>query len=45
MLALAGRGYDLLVVAYVSRFARNVEALARTIRQLHVAGAAVYFLR
>jgi len=43
MLARAGREYDILVVAYVSRFARNVEALARTIRQLHVAGAAVYF--
>lgn len=43
MLARAGREYDILVVAYVSRFARNVEALARTIRQLHVAGAAVFF--
>ncbi len=43
MLAHAGRGYNVLVVAYVSRFARNVEALARTIRQLHAAGTAVYF--
>lgn len=43
MLAAAGSRYDVLVVAYVSRFARNVEVLARTIRELHAAGAAVYF--
>ncbi len=43
MLTAAGAAYDVLLVGYVSRFARNVEVFARTVRQLHEAGASVYF--
>jgi DNA invertase Pin-like site-specific DNA recombinase len=44
MLAAArNREFDILVVAYVSRFARSVEVIARTVRQLHEAGVSVYF--
>lgn len=43
MLARAGTEYDVLVVAYVSRFCRNLN-IGTTIReQLHAAGATIYF--
>jgi len=43
MLDRAGRDYDVLVVAYVSRFCRNVN-IGTTIReQLHAKGVTIYF--
>lgn len=43
MLTRAGHDYDVLVVGYASRFARNVEEFARAVRLLREAGASVYF--
>lgn len=43
MLARAGRDYDVLVVAYVSRFCRNVRIGTAMREQLHLAGATIYF--
>ena len=43
MLDRAGRDYDVLVVAYVSRFCRNVNIGTSIREQLHAAGAVIYF--
>ena len=43
MLERAGRDYDVLVVAYVSRFCRNVDVGTTIREQLHAAGATIYF--
>lgn len=44
MLARAGRDYDVLLVAYVSRLGRDTEAAFATRRQFHEAGAALFFI-
>jgi DNA invertase Pin-like site-specific DNA recombinase len=43
MLARAGRDYDILVVGYISRFARNLRTAVNAREDLHAAGAAIYF--
>jgi DNA invertase Pin-like site-specific DNA recombinase len=43
MLGRAGRDYDVLVVGYISRFARNLRTAVNAREQLHAAGAAIYF--
>lgn len=43
MLKRAGRDYDVLVVGYVSRFARNLEMAVTARRELHSRGAAILF--
>ncbi|MGO9204986.1 MAG: recombinase family protein, partial [Candidatus Limnocylindrales bacterium] len=43
MLACAGRDYDVLVVGYVSRFARDLETAVTARSALHAAGAAILF--
>jgi DNA invertase Pin-like site-specific DNA recombinase len=43
MIAAAGTEYDVLLVGYVSRFARDLETAVTARRSLHHAGAAVLF--
>jgi DNA invertase Pin-like site-specific DNA recombinase len=43
MLARAGHDYDVLVVGYISRFARNLRTAVNAREDLHVAGVAIYF--
>jgi DNA invertase Pin-like site-specific DNA recombinase len=43
MLAAAGRSFDLLVVGYVSRFARDLRTAVNARHDLHQAGAAILF--
>lgn len=43
MMASAGVEYDVLVVGYVSRFARDVRTSVNARHDLHVAGAAILF--
>ena len=43
MVARAGRDYDVLLVGYVSRFARNLRTAVNARHDLHEAGAAVLF--
>ncbi len=43
MLARAGRDYDVLVVGYVSRFARDLRTAVNARHELHAAGAAILF--
>ncbi len=43
MIAAAGVEYDVLLVGYVSRFARDLETAVTARRQLHAAGAAILF--
>jgi DNA invertase Pin-like site-specific DNA recombinase len=43
MLARAGRDYDVLVVGYVSRFARDLRTAVNARHELHTAGAAILF--
>lgn len=43
MLAAAGGEYDVLLVGYVSRFARDLETAVTARRRLHEAGAALLF--
>ena len=43
MLARAGHDYDVLVVGYISRFARNLRTAVNAREDLHAAGAAIYF--
>ncbi len=43
MLATAGEGYDVLLVGYVSRFARNLKTAVNVRDDLHAAGAALLF--
>jgi len=43
MLAGAGRDYDLLLVGYVSRFARDLRTAVNARHDLHAAGAAMLF--
>ena len=43
MVARAGRDYDVLVVGYVSRFARNLRTEVNARHDLHAAGAAFLF--
>jgi DNA invertase Pin-like site-specific DNA recombinase len=43
MLAAAGDTFDVLVVGYVSRFARNLKTAVNVRDELHAAGAAVLF--
>jgi DNA invertase Pin-like site-specific DNA recombinase len=43
MLAAAGERFDVLVVGYVSRFARDLETAVTARRQLHAAGAGILF--
>ncbi len=43
MLAAAGRDYDLLLVGYVSRFARDLRTAVNARHDLHAAGAAMLF--
>ena len=43
MLAAAGRDYDVLVVGYVSRFARDLRTAVNARHDLHSAGAAILF--
>lgn len=43
MLAAAGVEYDVLLVGYVSRFARDLETAVTARRRLHEAGAALLF--
>lgn len=43
MLARAGRDYDVLVVGYVSRFARDLRTAVNARHDLHRAGAAILF--
>jgi DNA invertase Pin-like site-specific DNA recombinase len=43
MLAAAGERFDVLVVGYVSRFARDLETAVNARRQLHAAGAGILF--
>ena len=43
MLAAAGREYDVLVVGYVSRFARDLRTAVNARHELHAAGAAILF--
>jgi DNA invertase Pin-like site-specific DNA recombinase len=43
MLAAAGRDYDVLLVGYVSRFARDLRTAVNAKHDLHVAGATILF--
>jgi DNA invertase Pin-like site-specific DNA recombinase len=43
MIARAGIGYDVLLVGYVSRFARNLRTAVNARHDLHEAGAAIVF--
>ena len=43
MLASAGHDYDVLLVGYVSRFARDLRTAVNARHELHAAGAAVLF--
>lgn len=43
MLAAAGRDFDVLLVGYVSRFARNLKTAVNVRDEIHAAGAAVLF--
>lgn len=43
MLAAAGEAFDVLLVGYVSRFARNLKLAVNVRDELHAAGAAVLF--
>jgi len=43
MMAAAGSGFDVLLVGYVSRFARDLETAVAARRQLHAAGAVILF--
>ena len=43
MLSRAGTGYDVLVVGYVSRFARDLRTAVNARHELHTAGAAILF--
>jgi DNA invertase Pin-like site-specific DNA recombinase len=43
MLARAGHGYDVLLVGYVSRFARDLRTAVNARHELHAAGAALLF--
>lgn len=43
MLAAAGASWDVLVVGYVSRFARDLETAVTARRALHAAGAVIVF--
>ena len=43
MLAAAGERYDVLVVGYVSRFARDLRTAVNARHDLHAAGAAILF--
>jgi DNA invertase Pin-like site-specific DNA recombinase len=43
MVARAGRDYDVLLVGYVSRFARNLRTAVNARHDLHAAGAAILF--
>ena len=43
MLAAAGRDYDVLVVGYVSRFARDLRTAVNARHELHSAGAVLVF--
>lgn len=43
MLAAAGEAWDVLVVGYVSRFARDLETAVTARRALHAAGACIVF--
>jgi DNA invertase Pin-like site-specific DNA recombinase len=45
MLAQAGRTFDVLVCAYVSRLGRNAEEQLRTVRLIGEAGASVLFVQ
>ena len=43
MLSRAGTEYDVLVVGYVSRFARDLRTAINARHELHAAGAAILF--
>ena len=43
MLARAGKDYDVLLVGYVSRFARDLRTAVNARHELHAAGAAILF--
>lgn len=43
MLARAGHDYDVLLVGYVSRFARDLRTAVNACHELHAAGAAILF--
>ncbi len=43
MVARAGRDYDVLLVGYVSRFARNLRTAVNAQHDLHAAGASILF--
>jgi len=43
MMAAAGRDFDVLLVGYVSRIARDMETAATTRRRMHEAGAVMLF--
>ncbi len=43
MVSRAGRDYDVLLVGYVSRFARNLRTAVNAQHDLHAAGAAILF--
>ena len=43
MLARAGKDYDVLIVGYVSRFARDLRTAVNARHELHAAGAAILF--
>lgn len=43
MMAAAGVGYDVLVVGYVSRFARDLRTAVNARHDLHAVGAAILF--
>jgi DNA invertase Pin-like site-specific DNA recombinase len=43
MMAAAGRDYDVLLVGYVSRFARDLRTAVNARHDLHLAGAALLF--
>jgi DNA invertase Pin-like site-specific DNA recombinase len=43
MLSRAGRDYDVLVVGYVSRFARDLRTAVNARHDLHLAGASILF--
>ena len=43
MLSRAGTGYDVLVVGYVSRFARDLRTAVNARHELHARGAAILF--
>ena len=43
MVSRAGRDYDVLLVGYVSRFARNLRPAVNAQHDLHAAGASILF--